>query len=64
MEVAWTLFSAILGLGFPLHTPYPYSLYHGEDEPSILGTNEMFGEKTCFGFFTPILGDMIQVDES
>ena len=22
----------------PLHKPYPYSLYHGEDEPSILGT--------------------------
>ena len=23
----WTLFSAILGVGFPLHRPYPYSLY-------------------------------------
>ena len=29
-----------------LHKPYPYCLYHGEDEPSVLGTwNEMFGER-------------------
>ena len=27
-------------MGFPLHKPYPYSLYYGEDT-SILGTNEM-----------------------
>ena len=26
-RVSWTLFSAILGVGFPLHKPYPYSLY-------------------------------------
>ena len=31
------------GVGFPLHKPYPYSLYSGEDS-SILGTNEMFGD--------------------
>ena len=34
----------VLGVDFPLHKPYPYSLYHGEDS-SILGTNEMFGFK-------------------
>ncbi len=26
-RVSWTLCSAILGVGFPLHKPYPYSLY-------------------------------------
>ena len=26
-RVSWTLFSAILMVGFPLHKPYPYSLY-------------------------------------
>ena len=30
-------YKAILGVGFPLHRPYLYSLYDGEDE-SILGT--------------------------
>ena len=37
MEESWALFSAILGVGFPLHKPYPYSLYHSEDT-SVLGT--------------------------
>ena len=41
------LFSAVLGMEIPLHKPYPYSLYDGEDEPSILGTNEMLGEQTA-----------------
>ena len=36
-RVSWTLFSAILGVGFPFHKPYPYNLYDGEDEPSVLG---------------------------
>ena len=27
MEESWTLCSAILRVGFPLHKPYPYSLY-------------------------------------
>ena len=33
MEVAWTLFAAILGVGFPLYNPYislTYSLYRCE----------------------------------
>ena len=34
----WTLstYKAFLGVGFPLHKPYPYSLYDGEDS-SIFG---------------------------
>ena len=45
MEGFCTLFLAILGVGkLPLHQPYPYSFYDGEDEPSILGTNEMFDD--------------------
>ncbi len=46
MEVL-NLFSAVLGMGIPLHKPYPYSLYDGEDEASIWGTNEMLGEQTA-----------------
>ena len=34
-------------MGIPLHKPYPYSLYDGEDEASIWGTNEMLGEQTA-----------------
>ena len=26
-RVSWALYKAILGVGFPLHKPYPYSLY-------------------------------------
>ena len=37
MEESWTLCSASLGVGFPLHKPYPYSLHRFEDS-SILGT--------------------------
>ena len=33
--------SAILGVGFPLYKPYIQLIC--EDEPSILGTNEIFG---------------------
>ena len=43
MEVL-NLISLFFGAGFPLHKPYPNSLYHVEDF-SILGTNEMFGEE-------------------
>ena len=41
------LIRRLLGVGLPLHKPYPYSLYRlyiGEDSSS-LGTNEMFGDK-------------------
>ena len=31
--------------GFPLHKPYPYSLY---EDDSILGTNEMLGASSPF----------------
>ena len=31
MEVRKNLISACFGGGFPLHKPYPYSLYDGED---------------------------------
>ena len=27
LEESWTLYSAILGVGFPLHKTYPYNLY-------------------------------------
>ena len=33
-------YKAILGMGFPLHKVYPYSLHIGEDS-SILGTQEL-----------------------
>ena len=44
MEVRTEPCKAVLRVDIPLHKPYPYSLYHGEDS-SILGTNEMFGFK-------------------
>ena len=47
-RVSSTLFTAFLGMGFPLHKPYPYSLYRFSDS-SILGTwNETFGEMCSF----------------
>ena len=42
MEVL-NLIRLFLGMGFPLHKPYPYSLYRFWDS-SILGTSEMLGD--------------------
>ena len=42
--------SYVGGGGFTaLHKPYVPTAYIGEDEPSILGTNEMFGDNMTWG---------------
>ena len=48
-------YSRLFGGGgeIPLHKPFPYSLYHGEDS-SILGTNEKFGDP-CEGGMTSVI---------
>ena len=38
------VYKAILGVGFPVSISRIHTVYIGEDEPSILGTNEMFGD--------------------
>ena len=51
MEESWTLFMAILGVGFPLHKPYPYRLYV-RIPPFYVP--EKFGGST--GSYTKLLG--------
>ena len=53
MEGFLNLTAGYLGGGIPLHKPFPYSLYHGEDS-SILGTNEKFGDP-CEGGMTSVI---------
>ena len=38
--------NAILRVGFPIHKPYPYSLYLGEDSSICRYRKEMFGDTT------------------
>ena len=43
-RVSWTLYPAILGVGFPLHKPYPYSLYRWGWTLHFRYLPEKFGE--------------------
>ena len=52
-RVSWTLWPAILWMGFPLHKPYPYSLYR-----IYIGEDLHFGYLKCL---VPLLPEKTRV---